>query len=174
VPYPVILAARGRFLALGVNAKIVAMPARFDSLGISFQYPDNWTLDDSDALLGRKSVTVYSPGGAFWSVTIQSGKAEPNKLTAAVVETLKQEYDSLEAEPIEETVAGHDLVGYDMAFYCLDLTNTAHVRSLRSAYTTYTIYCQAEDRDYACLKAVFAAMTLTLLNSLGGSGGEED
>ena len=41
------------------------MPARFDKLGISFQYPENWTLDDSDALLGRKSVTVYSPGGRF-------------------------------------------------------------------------------------------------------------
>ena len=41
------------------------MPARFDSLGISFQYPDNWTLDDSDARLGRKSVTVYGPEGPF-------------------------------------------------------------------------------------------------------------
>ena len=59
------------------------MPAHFDSLGISFQYPDNWTLDDSDALLGRKSVTVYSPGGAFWSVAIHSGTADPAKLAAA-------------------------------------------------------------------------------------------
>ena len=27
------------------------MPARFDKLGISFQYPENWTLDDTDAVL---------------------------------------------------------------------------------------------------------------------------
>ena len=70
---------------------MVFMPAHFDSLGISFQYPDNWTLDDSDALLGRKSVTVYSPGGAFWSVAIHSEAAEPAepaKLAAAIVDAL--------------------------------------------------------------------------------------
>jgi hypothetical protein len=143
-----------------------AMPAHFDRLGISFQYPDNWTLDDSDALLGHKSVTVYSPGGAFWSVAIHSGTAEPAKLAAAVVDTMKQEYQGLEAEPIEESIAGHELVGYDLAFYCLDLTNTAHVRSLRFAHTTYTIYSQAEDREYEQVKRVFEAMTLTLLGSL--------
>ncbi len=142
------------------------MPAHFDGLGISFQYPDNWTLDDSDALLGRKSVTVYSPGGAFWSVAIHSGNAEPAKLAAVVVDAMKQEYQGLEAQEIEESVAGHELVGYDLAFYCLDLTNTAHVRSLRFAHTTYTIYCQAEDREYERLKKVFEAMTITLLSSL--------
>ena len=142
------------------------MPAQFNSLGISFQYPDNWTLDDSDALLGRKSVTVYSPGGAFWSVAIHSGAAEPAKLAAAVVDTMKKEYQGLEAQEIEESVVGHDLFGYDLAFYCLDLTNTAHVRSLRFAYTTYTIYCQAEDREYERVKKVFEAMTITLLNGL--------
>ena len=142
------------------------MPAQFNSLGISFQYPDNWTLDDSDALLGRKSVTVYSPGGAFWSVTIQAGTADLGKLAEAVVDALRPEYDSLEAEEASETVAGHELVGYDLAFYCLDLTNTAQVRSLQAAHSTYTIYCQAEDREYEQVKRVFQAMTITLLNSL--------
>jgi hypothetical protein len=142
------------------------MPKHFDSLGISFQYPDNWTLDDSDALLGRKSVTVYSPGGAFWSVAIESCTAEPAKLAAVVVETLKEEYQGLESEPIEENIAGHDLVGYDMAFYCLDLTNTAHVRSFRFAHSSYTIYCQAEDREYKLANRVFQAMTFTLLQGL--------
>lgn len=142
------------------------MPAQFNSLGISFQYPENWTLDDSDAVLGRKSVTVFSPGGAFWSVAIEPGEADPMKLAEAVVDALRPEYDSLEAEEVNETVADHELVGYDLAFYCLDLTNTAHVRSLHVAHSTYTIYCQAEDREYEQLKMVFQAMTITLLNSL--------
>ena len=146
------------------------MPAHFASLGISFQYPDNWTLDDSDALLGRKSVTVYSPGGAFWSVALQSGTAEPAKLATIVVEAMKQEYPGLEAEPAQQKTAGHELVGYDLAFYCLDLTNTACVRSFRFAHTTYTIYYQAEDREYEQMERVFQAITLTLLNSLEGTG----
>jgi hypothetical protein len=151
------------------DGKIVDMPAHFDSLGISFQYPDNWTLDDSDALLGRKSVTVYSPGGAFWSVAIHPGTADPAKLTAAIVEAMRREYEGLEAEQVQESAAGYDLLGYDLAFYCLDLTNNAHVRSFRFSHTAYTIYCQAEDREYEQMKRVFQAMTVTFLGSLGRS-----
>jgi hypothetical protein len=142
------------------------MPARFDSLGISFQYPDNWTLDDSDALLGRKSVTVYSPGGAFWSVAIHSATADAARLVGTIVETMRQEYQGLEAEEAEESLAGHRLVGYDLAFYCLDLTNTAQVRGIQTSHSAYTIYCQAEDREYERVKRVFQAMTVSLLSSL--------
>jgi hypothetical protein len=142
------------------------MPATFNSLGISFQYPDNWTLDDSDALLGRKSVTVYSPGGAFWTVAIHSGSADPAKLAAAIVETMKQTYEGLEAEETQQTIAGRPMIGHDMAFYCLDLTNTAEVRSFRAGHTCYTVFCQAEDREFQQIRRVFLAMTTTLLTSL--------
>ncbi len=142
------------------------MPATFDSLGISFQYPENWTLDDSDALLGRKSVTVYSPGGAFWSVAIHSGSTDPDELAKAVVEGMKQTYEGLEAEPAEEIVAGRRLAGYDLAFYCLDLTNTARVRSLHVGHTSYAVYCQGEDREFERIEKVFQAMTISLLASL--------
>jgi hypothetical protein len=142
------------------------MPARFDKLGISFQYPENWTLDDSDALLGRRSVTVYGPGGAFWSVAIHPASADPAKLAAVVVETMRKEYAGLEVDEICETIAGHELVGYDLGFYYLDLTNTAMVRSLRVANAAYTIFCQAEDRDFRQLHMVFQAMTVSLLGSL--------
>jgi hypothetical protein len=150
---------------------MASMPARFDGLGISFQYPDNWTLDDTDARLGRRSVTVYSPGGAFWSVTVHPDSSEPARLAAAVVEAMKKEYGWLEAEEARETLAGHDLLGYDLAFYYLDLTNTALVRGLRVAQTTYTIFCQAEDREFERFQMVFRAMTMSLLNDLtAGSG----
>ena len=145
------------------------MPARFDRLGVSFQYPDNWTLDDSDARLGRQSVTVYSPGGAFWSVAIHSGSAKPAKLAAAVVEAMKKEYAWLEADETRETLAGHDLLGYNLAFYCLDMINTAQIRSLTIAQTTYTIFCQAEDREFERLQMVFQAMTVSLLSGLDDS-----
>ncbi len=150
------------------------MPAHFHSLGICFQYPDNWTLDDSDALLGRKSVTVYSPQGAFWTVAIHSASADPKKLADTVVATLKKEYDSLEIEDVEEVVAGHVLAGHDLAFYCLDLTNTAQVRSFRFAHAAYTIYCQAEDIEYERIKLVFKAMTLSLLTGLESENEAED
>jgi hypothetical protein len=142
------------------------MPACFDKLGISFQYPENWTLDDSDAVLGRKSVTVYSPGGAFWSVALHSGSVAPEKAAKTVLEAMKKEYPGLEVDETTETIAGHDLLGYDLAFYYVDLINTAIIRSLRVGTTTYIVFCQAEDRDFAKLRMVFQAMTTSLLTSL--------
>jgi hypothetical protein len=153
------------------------MPARFDKLGISFQYPDNWTLDDSDALLGRTSVTIYSPGGAFWTVAIHSGSVDPAKLAAAVLDAMKKEYPGLEIDETFEVVAGHDLIGYDVSFYYLDLINTALIRSLRVGGTSYTIFCQAEDREFDKLRLVFQAMTTSLLSELKDveyEGWEED
>lgn len=144
------------------------MPARFDSLGISFQYPDNWTLDDADARLGRGSVTVYSPGGAFWSVTVHSDPIDPAEPVDAVVEAMREEYDELEVKKTSQCLAGHELIGYDLAFYCLDLTNTAHVRGLRTPQATYTVYCQAEDREYQQNERVFEAITVSFLGSLKG------
>ena len=85
------------------------MPAKFEGLGLQFQYPENWTLDDSDALLGRKSVTVYSPGGAFWSVAVHFGLVDPAKLTKAVVDTMRREYAAVESEEASEIIAGHAL-----------------------------------------------------------------
>lgn len=146
------------------------MPARFEGLGLHFQYPENWTLDDSDALLGRRSVTVYRPGGAFWSVAIHSDSVDPAKLTKAVVDTMRKEYEGLESEEVLETVAGHDLTGYDLNFYYLDLTNTAQIRGLQLGHTTYTIFCQADDKEFELVKRVFQAISTSLVNELDRFG----
>ena len=39
------------------------MPATYDKMGIRFLYPENWTLDEEDAVQGCKSVSVNSPKG---------------------------------------------------------------------------------------------------------------
>jgi hypothetical protein len=142
------------------------MPARFDHLGISFQYPENWQLDQADAMQGAPSVTVYSPGGAFWSVMIHPRSADPARLAKAATDAMRQEYEELEAEPVNETLAGHDAVGYDLNFYYLDLTNTASVRSLRTRRQTYTIFYQAEDREFNEVEKVFQAITVSLMDGL--------
>ena len=85
------------------------MPRTFDNLGIRFIYPDNWELDDSEALGGRPSVTVYSPEGAFWSVMLDAATADPAELAAEVLNALKQEYAESEAEPASASKRGSPL-----------------------------------------------------------------
>ena len=139
------------------------MPATYEKLGIRFQYPDNWTLDEGEALEGEKSVSVYSPGGAFWSVMIHPRCQAPEDLVDAALKTMKEVYDDLDAEAVEETMGDMELVGCDMNFYCLDLTNTAAVRSGRTDDATLVIFWQADDRELVEVEAVFRAITLSLL-----------
>lgn len=142
------------------------MPGEYNKLGIKFQYPENWTLDEEDALVGQQSVTVYSPGGAFWSVSIHPHTAEPKKLAKAAVRAMKEEYEELESELTQETIAGQEVIGYDLNFYYLDLTNTAIVRCLRTPRASYAVFCQAEDREFDQVQQVFQAMTTSLLKNL--------
>ena len=141
------------------------MPSTFDKLGIRFQYPDNWTLDEHDALEGDNTVTVYSPGGGFWSVSLYAGRHDPDELARAVLATMRQEYNELDAESVRESVAGRELIGFDLNFYCLDLTNTALVRSFSTSAAAWLILCQADDREFDQMEPVFRAMTLSLLQS---------
>jgi hypothetical protein len=142
------------------------MPCEYKKLGISFQYPENWTLDEEDALAGHRSVTVYSPGGGFWSVSIHPPSADPRKLAKAAVKAMEAEYEELESGKAREIVADQELVGYDLNFYYLDLTNTATVRCVRTPLATYTVFCQAEDREFEQVQNVFRAMTMSLLGGL--------
>jgi len=143
------------------------MPATFQKLGITFQYPDNWSLDEEDALAGRGAVTVYSPnGGAFWTVAVDESRSEPTELARAAADAMKEEYEGLESEDAFEIIEGHELVGHDLNFYCLDLTNTAQIRCLRTSRASYSIFCQAEDREFEQVQPVFNAMMVSLLGSL--------
>jgi hypothetical protein len=141
------------------------MPAQFQKPGLSFLYPENWALDE-DELSGDKSVTVYSPGGGFWSVAIHHGSAEPSSLANAALETMKKEYQDLEVQEVNETLTGRKMIGYDLNFFLLDFTNTAQIRSLKCNQATYTILCQAEDHEFEQIQRVFQAITISLLNGL--------
>jgi hypothetical protein len=140
--------------------------SKYDKLGISFQYPENWTLDDTDAVAGRNSVTVYSPGGAFWTVAVHPRSADPLELAQGVVAAMREEYKELEVEEVREVVQGREMIGYDLNFYYLDFTNSAEIRSLRTATGAFTVYCQGEDREFDRVRRVLQAMTVSLLSGL--------
>jgi hypothetical protein len=139
------------------------MPEVFDKLGLRFQYPDNWAVETDQALRGRQSVSVYSPEGAFWTVILQPSGTDPAELAKVTLATMRQEYEDLDSESVREKVGQTELVGFDVNFYCLDLTNTAWIRAGSTAAATYLILCQAEDREFSAVSHVFRAMTASLL-----------
>ena len=142
------------------------MPQTFDQFGIKFQYPDNWTLDDADLRAGNTAITIFSPGGAFWSVALHEADANPERMAKAALEAMQKEYDSVEFESVVESVGAFKMTGYDLNFFCFDLTSTAKIRSFQLDRRTFTIYCQGEDREFAEIGRVFDAMTFSMLLGL--------
>ena len=142
------------------------MPLEFNKLGVRFQYPDNWTLEEDAALADCQSVSVSSPDGAFWTLSIHPQAAKPAQLAQAAVKAMREEYNELEAEEIVEVIAGHELVGHDLNFYYLDLTNTACIRCIQGEQATYSIFFQAEDREFARVREVLRAITTSFLQNL--------
>lgn len=139
------------------------MPGVYDRDGIHFQYPENWSLEEDEAAEGARTVSVTSPTGAFWQISIYPRGEVPQRLLDTAVAAMREIYDSLETEEVDETIAGRDTSGYDLNFYCLDLTNTAVLRCWQSPIATYLLFYQAEDREYAEVEAVFRAMAISLL-----------
>ena len=144
------------------------MQATFDDFGVYFDYPDNWTLGEPEHGQGHVTLSVTSPGTAFWTVSIYSSRAPLEQLLDEVVQTMRGEYRDLDVSPADQLpqrwgAAEHEFVGYDMNFYCLDLTNTAFVRGVRTAAATYVLFCQAADLELTEVEPVFRAMTASLL-----------
>jgi hypothetical protein len=150
-----------------IEAKAVsAMPSEFKGMGISFLYPDNWALEEEAATDGHGSVTVYSPSGAFLSISIHPPLTDPIVLANKAIDVIREEYNEADVEEAQETLSGKELVGYDLNFFCMDLTSTAKVRCLRTDRATYAVFCQGEDADFARLARVFEAITASLLGNL--------
>ncbi len=140
------------------------MPRIFDKLGVRFLYPDNWTLDENEVLEGNNTVSLYAPGGAFWSIIVHPAGFEPADLVEAAEAAMEQEYEQLDSEPFVDVVGSTEVLGADLNFYCLDLTNTAQIRSFATEDASYLILCQAEDREYAAVGPIFDAITRSLLH----------
>ncbi|MEX2111953.1 MAG: hypothetical protein WD845_02145 [Pirellulales bacterium] len=141
------------------------MPSTYDNLGVRFLYPDSWILDEEDSPSATPSVTVQSPGGAFWSLAIHSPSADPDELAQAALEALAAEYRDSESEPVTERIGGRLIDGFDFHFFYLDFVSTALIRGFRTATASCLLLCQAEDREFDELAAVFRAITTSLLSS---------
>tara|TARA_B100000809_G_C14850151_1_gene428011 strand:- start:44 stop:493 length:450 start_codon:yes stop_codon:yes gene_type:complete len=147
------------------------MPGVFKALGLEFQYPDNWLAEheagDVDAEEGQGvQVIVSSPQTAFWQLSRFRAGAELESLFDEALGALRAEYKNIEVEPCSnETVEGRQITGFDVSFFCLDLTTTCWLRGLKTPQATYLLLCQAEDREFSETGPVFRAMLASVLRN---------
>jgi hypothetical protein len=140
----------------------------FHADGISFRYPENWTLEREEAE-GGWMVSVQSPDTAFIVLSCDNGMPDKEDVAETTVEALKEEYPGLEAEASVENIAGRLAVGHEMHFISLDLTNTCWTRCFNTESGTVLLMCQTDDQELETNGPVLKA----ICESLQVEGGEE-
>ena len=140
------------------------MTAEYNRHGIQFLYPENWVLADEQLDGAPRSVSVQSPSSAFWSVDIHPFSADQDAILGQTLDTMREEYEELEVVEVQEQICGEDAHGLDLMFWCLDFAVACRIRFFRHGHATFVLTYQAEDREFEDLKAVFAAISTSLLS----------
>ena len=137
------------------------MVKQFDADGVSFRYPDNWTLEREEAD-GGWTATLQSPATAFLVVTLDRTLPEPQQMAETALAALRSEYPALEADAVVDLLAGEMAVGHDIQFFSFDLSNTGWTRSLYGGAGTLLVYWQANDLELPATEPVLRAICASL------------
>lgn len=134
------------------------MPATFDSLGVKFLYPENWTVLDRPEDEDETGITLELPSGGFFSIEQIDPSSDHPSLIDEVAGTLRAEYNEIETELIELPGAGPDEIAADIRFYYLDLVVISRVVVIPNEETPLLIQFQAEIRDFDANEKVLEAI----------------
>jgi len=122
------------------------MPRHFEQGGISFSYPDGWSLEQEEAESGW-TVALYGPGTVFLTLTCDENLPDQQDMAEAALEALRSDYPDLDAVERVESIAGQTAYGHDIEFISFDLTNTCWTRSFYSAAGTILVLGQYNDLE---------------------------
>ncbi len=144
----------------------------YDDVGVRFIYPNNWSVQTETWGKGRYGVSVDSPEGSFWALSIFPRGVDLGAATDEILAALKIEYDDLEEEEIVRYVADRVLKGREINFFYLDMTCTVQALTFETENAGYVIYWQTADRmrlsedDDVSQIDVFKVITHTLISNL--------
>lgn len=134
------------------------MPQVYESLGIKFLYPDNWTVVQREQDEGREGVTLELPCGGFFTVERDYEGQLTEELIEEIGQSIEEDYGEFEQErlPIDGARPREQMV--EFRFYYLDLLIISRLVILDVEESTYLVQMQAESRDFDANEMVFAAL----------------
>ena len=142
------------------------MTAAYAHAGLRFLYPENWVLDNRDDEGSPWSVSVHSPNGAFWALTVYDSSHSLDQLRKEMLAALEQDYSDsfFESNVLELEVAGQRAEGYDITFFYLDFLIHAKLLTLQLGRHACVVLYQGEQKDFETLGTVFEAITYSLVS----------
>ena len=145
------------------------MPAQFDSFGIRFLYPDNWSIAERAEEDGENGATLDLPGGGFVSLELTDG-GEVESMVDGIVAAIAADYEDLEREDIRREVLPQSTPVTDLRFYYLDLLIVSRLVVLDPpgqppGGDRLVVQMQAESRDFDKNEPVFDAILKQIVDS---------
>ena len=134
------------------------MTAQFDSLGVTFLYPENWVVSERPDGELDSGVTLELPSGGFFSIEKDDSLLPDDELIQQIVSAIVAEYDDVEQEEIEMEQIGENDRAYELRFYYLDLLVICRLIMMARGEERLLIQMQAESRDFDANEMVFAAI----------------
>lgn len=129
--------------------------------GVAFSYPDIWEIeeemDGTDVV-----ITVSAVGTCFWTLRILHGSPPPPQAVESCVAAFKEEYEDIEVSEPDCAMAEMPAYSRDLEFVCMELTNTAGLRSVRTTEFTLLVWWQGTDHELEECRAMFDHMTDSL------------
>ena len=129
--------------------------------GIRFRYPDSWDLSEQQSE-NELTITVASPTTAFWSLTLFEDGPRPEELIELAVEAFRDEYEELDVYSAKVELCHRASVARDLEFVCLELLNSAFLRSFRTGNFSVLILYQGTDQELAETREVLESISSSL------------
>ncbi len=137
------------------------MVTQFQEEGVRFRYPDQWKLEREETEEGW-TVHLQSPETAFMLICLRTDLPTVEELAESALDALRQEYQDVEFEETEGTLAGQPAVGHEIRFFSFDLTNTCWTHSLYCEAGTLLLMCQTNDLELETHGPVMRAICASL------------
>ncbi|QDU80818.1 hypothetical protein Pla110_25530 [Polystyrenella longa] len=129
--------------------------------GVSFSYPSGWTLTEQ-ASEEEIQVMVQSPGTGFWILTLYFERPAMDDLIQSAIETYRDEYQAIDSFPSEQQVGAHVGSAVEIEFSCLDLMNTASIRTFATDRFTVLILSQYSAEESEQISQLQQLMTQSI------------
>lgn len=114
--------------------------------GVTFSYPNDWELTEQregDEI----TITLNSPQTAFWTLTLFLDRPDPKRVMKAALDAFRQEYPELDVYSIKARLCGQPSLARNLEFVCLELLNSAWLRTVQTPDFTILVLYQAHDAE---------------------------
>lgn len=145
---------------------------RYAGHGLRFDYPADWQLTEEEQE-GEWTVSLQTPGTAFWSATILPDAPEPDDVMEAALDAYRSEYPNVDIYRREELIADGPSASVDLEFVCFDWVAYAALRAVQGIERTLLVLYQGNDLEGDEVRDQLDDVTKSLAMADSLSGGSD-